>query len=461
MKKELTVIQGGEIEPPETPKELTAYLQHFDRLFDDWLTYYKGYPGMQDLQDKLRKKFKAHQQAVLKTFSLGRLIELADEEFENEFLKELKAYYEPGRGFILGGITWGEADFMPLVSNAISSLDKWPSISMIGAQTVIFNYVNKQYAKMQVEARNFLAAVDKPKGRAAVKQLVGYLKDVPDNEVNPADVAAIESMLWQVKRKAFGHYRNDWPLMNIFTGGQGYAKTGTLNYLFKPIGACVGGNKRLKDFNNPFNSIDFSRYLVLPFNDIANNERFDVQMLKSLVTDEDYQYREPHSKKSYKLYNTATLYATSNEPVAQTIPDDTGARRWWEIESPNRQATEADIARMKAIPFADCWLAVDGEDSENPRKPFLESMGKIQYVELRYIPVLEDAISALFDVGPGASPVPDFDAICEIVYEWFKPQEVKPPVKRKILQYLRKLGCMANHDMTRPKLQNICFRKPT
>ena len=447
--------------PPDADKlptedELAELLSYTDILFSKWAFKFKN-SGRTDDLDVLQTALRAYDKKSFALYSVLERVQRAEKIFKEEFLPELQANYVLGKGFYCNGHHWDEVNFMHQVAALAAHDGRWHPIVTVGPTNVVFNYINKEFAAIRERANVFLEKVDKVKGELALRKFIGFLRDIPEEKVDDLDLAAIKSMLWQVKRKARGHYFNNWPLMVIFTGGQGYAKTSALKALFMPINTLVCGSKSLSDFNNSFNTIDFSRYLVVPFDDMSTHVKYDVALLKRLVSENDYQHRNPAAKLPQKLDNISTLYGTANQSVAATIPDDTGARRWWEIDSPNRQATDTDIERLKTIPFEDCWLSVDGADEENPRTPFRAAMQVRQHAEMRHVSSLEEAVNSLltFDASIEEADSAQLDEIYIFIREWYHTQDQRVPMKNALIRLLRRHGCQINNDNSRPRLRGI------
>lgn len=326
-----------------------------------------------------------------------------------ETIERLDAKYNPiSMKFAIEDI---EADPGQMVARVVASaMPGTPQKDASAMGVAMDTYIQRKWAQKVADARRIVAPYDESAGIAEIKKFCAYVRGFEeDHQASDTDVAAMMSHFWQIKRKLGRHYQNNYPVMVIFTGGQEFGKSKLLERLHANIADMKSGAMQLKSFNNEFNAVVYNQYYVVPFEEMNSKTHYDVEVFKTLVTEGNYNYRPPHMKRYAKLDNLATLIGTSNHPVAESIPDTTGARRWWEIPVVSRAFNEArDLPRLQRINFEAMWLAVDGESDRNPRIPHLDAM-RIAQVAMKQQSDKEQFLAECVEMwveGKSAGPAP-------------------------------------------------------
>jgi hypothetical protein len=292
----------------------------------------------------------------------------------SEHIDRLEANYNPSsRRFTMDGVEYAPDSMVGRVCASAFKGDY--TADAIAMRVAMETYTKRKWIEIILDISKDVAPVDVNVGVREIRKFCAFMRDVPDSQARETDIAAMQSHFWQIKRKLGGHYTNEYPLMVIFTGGQEFGKSWSLSKLHSRIGVLKGGGVQLKSFNNEFNQAMFNQFFVIPFEEMNAKVQYDAESLKTLVTEGEYLYREPHAKGYANIKNVATLYGTSNYNVAESIPDSTGARRWWEIRVTDRPFSPSkDTARFSQINFDLMWLAVDGGNPRNPRFELLDEM---------------------------------------------------------------------------------------
>lgn len=305
--------------------------------------------------------------------------------------------------FWLGGEKHDQDSIVQQVVAATRKVNGLDKLSQIPAKAAMSTFTTNERAKAKAEALARVKLYDPTLGESEIRKVVGLLHDCDPQEAPQLDVAALMSMFWQAKRKLAGHLKVAHPICPIFVGGQGFGKNWLLDELFKPVEVFRAGSVSLKKLENEFNLRAFNRWYIIPFDEMSSLKvkDFDHDVLKNLITEAYYTFRDPHGKAMFKLENVATCYGTSNYTIEHILPEDSTGRRWWEIVVPDRAWSAKDAARLAQIDPVKLWHSVDGNSPTNPRTPFLEIFRAAQ--KQRRMPTeLEQFVERHFRQSPGS-----------------------------------------------------------
>lgn len=298
------------------------------------------------------------------------------------------------------------------------------AVSRLGLEVALAEYEQSTRVKELRALRVVLGYYDPNHADAPARAVLAFMQRCAPTDVSHLDVAALQSMLWQIKRKVAGHYGLQNPLMLFFTGGQGSGKTAILRRVLAPIQQWVGGNTSFKVFRDRGSKGSFGNYYVLPFNDAGENDlrKSDMDELKSLITETDFAFRAPYGRKEIKYPNIATCYSTSNWNVSSLIADDSGARRWWEIKVPSVDWDEkVDDARLAGLPIDALWRSVNGLSATNPRTVYIDEYRVVQNATLRPESRLEECLGASFTrTGKESDTMTQDEVFVHFVKTWAK-----------------------------------------
>ncbi len=177
----------------------------------------------------------------------------------------------------------------------------------------------------------------------------------------------------------------------------------------------------------------------------------------TVMTEAHVAYRPPHKREIHKLANHAACYGTTNFAVSEVLPDYTGARRWWEIRSPNRKRGSVENARLAAIDFERLWRSVDGGTSVSPLREHQSALTDVQNSEFKATVPLEDFFREM------TAPAPDSrlsqDELYSAVRAWFAEQGMRVPTKVALFRFARDHGSVFGVRVTntdnRPAFHDI------
>lgn len=170
--------------------------------------------------------------------------------------------------------------------------------------------------------------------------------------------AVVKKFMWQVKRKARGMTVTNH-LMPVLTGGQGKGKTEFVKAMTKPLRDFM----REVDFGmlTDGKTTDIWSALILFIDEMGHFTKADVDKVKNVITTTELSIRSMRQNHSAVIRNAATLIGCSNKDLGQLIRDETGGRRFAELEWSNTPDWEAS----NAIDWALLWQSVD-ENGPDP-----------------------------------------------------------------------------------------------
>ena len=150
-------------------------------------------------------------------------------------------------------------------------------------------------------------------------------------------VPVIMHWMWQVKRFLFGHKVVDPLFLNIYGTEQGIGKSYFVNILKIPFtGFHRGAN--LSEVLDERTYSSWAKCFIMHFEELAkgkmeNNQVGDlIAALKRILTDTHVTYRELGSHHHPVLLRIASAIASANHSIIKVLPDDTGMRRFFEIQ---------------------------------------------------------------------------------------------------------------------------------
>ena len=177
-----------------------------------------------------------------------------------------------------------------------------------------------------------------------------------DNEV---DRAVLYHFIWQVKRKMFGLKVYDH-LMTIVYGTQKIGKSEAIKKLLSPIHDLYVSAKFVS-ITDERKSKSFERNFVMFFDEMQGATRADIENVKEKVTSDRIAYRPLFTNDEEQVDNNCSFIGTSNKPLYRLIRDETGMRRFYQINAKQKCDWEA----INKIDYMAIWLDVD-EELETP-----------------------------------------------------------------------------------------------
>lgn len=215
-------------------------------------------------------------------------------------------------------------------------------------------------------------------------ELVKFCEAIVDTDETHIKMAVytIKSFIWQVKRKMTRQYVTNH-LMPVFVGETGGGKSTAINKLLAPV-IDATNPVNFKQINDDRNAEMF-KSPVLFADEMSYLSNTDINHLKNRMTSDTIMHRPMYSNTITQLYNASTFIGTANKGLAVTIKDDTGLRRFAEINCLSKD--KADWVAINAIDYDLIWKSVDEHDNINPMTVVKDMLEKMQEEERQKSPV--------------------------------------------------------------------------
>lgn len=183
-------------------------------------------------------------------------------------------------------------------------------------------------------------------------ELRRFLKAITglDDEIN---LSVMSHWLWMVKSNMHGMAVENH-IMPIIHGPQGYGKSKAIMKLIAPLDEFVG----LLDLDQMLDPkmIHSTKDLLINFIDeMRQADKVDVAALKNLITAPYRSGRRAFSPMADHLPNLTSLIGATNKDIQDIIRDDTGMRRFFVIDAPNR----CDWDTINSCDYEAIWRSID------------------------------------------------------------------------------------------------------
>lgn len=185
-------------------------------------------------------------------------------------------------------------------------------------------------------------------------------------------------------------------IMPIFYGNQGCGKSTFCRSLMSGLGSAFSEGT-IKELEDKKAYTKFSDSYVMFFDEMQKADKTDVNAIKNAVTSTEFHVRPMGTNKNVILPNNLTFIGTTNVPVDTLIRDETGNRRFVQLDYGSRTFGAPYLdPRYKNIDFRQLWLMAIADDDkifkklekEAELKKFIE---KKSYREPVLHFILEDA----------------------------------------------------------------------
>jgi len=194
----------------------------------------------------------------------------------------------------------------------------------------------------------------------------------------------LKHFIWQVKRKMF-RLPVSYHMMPVFFGPQEAGKSTVVrDFLCKPV----------QDF---FASTDFSTITdnrshdiwdnyVLFFDEMGRSAVTHLEDIKRKITEDAFNSRVLGKNSDTLVVNRSTFIGTTNKDISRLIFDDTGMRRFYQVDCKSR----LDWHITNNIDYLRLWRSVN-ERAESPLMKDSELLANIKKVQnsKRLIPMIE------------------------------------------------------------------------
>lgn len=257
-----------------------------------------------------------------------------------------------------------------------------------------------------------------------------------------------ECFIWQVKRKIAGLPVEHHIMTVLYSKQHGTGKSVSIGRLMDPLKEFVL-HLQLDVFRDPFFRKAFSENFVVIFDELQGAGRTDIESMKNVITAEDLSARGMRTQDIDTIKQCCTFVGTTNRPLADLIFDNTGMRRFVELELDGMADLELITGekwengeRKKAknpIDFLKVWQSVK-EFTLNPILAIKEEIEEHQET-LRTQSTLEQWVEE-FEISPGDVPN-DRNVLFNHYKEWMELQRKQPGMIGKFSKELQSLGFVA------------------
>ena len=202
--------------------------------------------------------------------------------------------------------------------------------------------------------------------------------------VNQAETkTVIKHFIWQVKRKMF-NLPVTYHMMLVFKGKQEAGKSTMAKELCKPVKDFFASTNFANITDSRSHSI-WSNY-VLFFDEMGRSTTSNLEDIKRIITEDSFTSRIMNTNSDTIVKNRATCCGTTNKDLARLIFDDTGMRRFFQVECKDL----LDWSVTTKIDFNLLWRSVD-EQADTPLMADTDTLTNIRRVQnsKRQITMLE------------------------------------------------------------------------
>jgi phage/plasmid-associated DNA primase len=172
---------------------------------------------------------------------------------------------------------------------------------------------------------------------------------------SPLQATVLKHWMWTVQRSVFHGTAKYHPLMLIFVSKtQGLGKSTLLSKLVAPIKPMVMSTN-VESLTDSRCHADLARHYVAVLDEIAKLERADINELKRVITMDTTSVREMYTTNVKTYQNHASFIGSSNRKIIESVYDNTGMRRFFEIEVDKA----IDFSALDALDMFAVWHSID------------------------------------------------------------------------------------------------------
>jgi energy-coupling factor transporter ATP-binding protein EcfA2 len=220
--------------------------------------------------------------------------------------------------------------------------------------------------------------ITESKRQQIFRELVDLMDCAGDGCAFTAEECALllRKFIWQVKRK-LANLQVTNHLMVVLVGEQGGGKSEFVNALTTPV-RDVSTNTNLADITSEKMIQLFDNYVGV-IDELDKADRANVETLKRTITDTYVSRRPMRSNSSINIKQNMTLIGTSNRDIQEAIIDETGNRRFAQIDIIGRShpSSKAFWRLVNAFDWVGLWRAVD-ETLPDPTAPIQQRINEVQ-----------------------------------------------------------------------------------
>lgn len=187
---------------------------------------------------------------------------------------------------------------------------------------------------------------------------------------------AMEHFAWQVKRKMAG-LKVSWHMMPVLFGKQEGGKTTLIERMLSAIPAAYHTTGRINELGDERALRGFANSYVCFFDELEGAKRADIETLKSFITKSFVHFRPLSTNSRAGVNQSSTLIGASNHDLTEMIKDETGMRRFFQIECKDRLDWEA----LADVDWGDWWASID----EAGFSPLEAVMGQVKAAQFALV----------------------------------------------------------------------------
>lgn len=227
----------------------------------------------------------------------------------------------------------------------------------------------------RLRRRKLLATITgKPATTAGEQALVAWVTAVTGKS-EPLHIAVMKHWIWNCKRMALG-LRTEHDIMPVVHGKQGSGKTTAVQMIVLPLAELaldMDATYLTDDRKAPV----LAAAIIGRWEEMQGSQRADLEALKHTITSPTISYRPMRTNQTVVLPRTCSFIGTSNIPVDVMIQDTTGARRFVQLDTPER----CDWDALAAIDPVVLWQCV----SESDAAPILDHLHLLRVAQAELV----------------------------------------------------------------------------
>jgi hypothetical protein len=241
-----------------------------------------------------------------------------------------------------------------------------------------------------VAAISSLVSYDKRASESGAAEWDRFIGALTDRNVQESRYV-LQHFVWQVKRKMSGLPVTDH-MMPVLYGKQGSGKSSAVRQLLEPI-KDFAAYTDFKSITDERNHELWANY-VLVFDEMGHSTTANIEIIKQKITSDQFNGRVMHSNSTTVIQNKTTSIGTSNRDLSRMIFDDTGMRRFFQIDCRN----PIDWAALNSINYELLWQSIDEARASNLQmNPQVFQQVQTIQNEKRQVTLIEQFLESFMD----------------------------------------------------------------
>lgn len=153
-------------------------------------------------------------------------------------------------------------------------------------------------------------------------------------KADEVEQAVFAHFLWSIKRKILKKAVTNH-IMPVLYGPQGAGKTVALEKLLEPLEKYILPIQ-MNEVTDPRNFKAMSENYVILFDEMGGAHKADLDALKNQITTEYNSARRLHTHEVPRYRQSCSFIGASNRPLSTLIKDETGMRRFFQVDTLER-----------------------------------------------------------------------------------------------------------------------------